>query len=178
MSECEQSRILDELFPVDLSQELCRDMSGSRLRHLYGRRGLWVSSLFNVYGCCKFLLCESRSACEDVVCQNMFAKVFRRFGMIFARTGITLPYQVLNTPVRLGSNFSLTIGSNGHITAQNKLYGFLSASIEFRYGSACFVRHNLHTLPKNTTHRRLRKGLTIEDVLPTGFNDCYHCMNS
>src|SRR5713101_3921463 len=104
MSHRQQSSVLDELLSVNFSEELRRDINGSGSWYLYGRRGLWVSSLFTVYGCCKFLLCESRSACEDVISQHMLTEMFRGFGMIFTRTGIPFPYQILNTPVRLGSN--------------------------------------------------------------------------
>src|SRR5438445_12865094 len=56
-------------------------------RRLWGH-GLWTWALSLGF---KTLLSESGCACEYMVCQNMLAQVFRRFGMICARTGIAFP---------------------------------------------------------------------------------------
>src|SRR5215831_11718021 len=97
MSECEESSVLDKLFPVNFNDELLRNRGGSGCfyRRFWGH-GLWPWAFSLGY---QFLLCESCRACEDVISQNMLAEMLRRFGIVLTGTHIAFPDQILHTAV-------------------------------------------------------------------------------
>src|SRR5207247_1921030 len=102
MRHGEEPGILDEQPAVNFNDELLRNSGGSRslYRRLW-RHWLWTCALSLGF---QLLLCESHRTCEDVVSQNMFAQVLRRFGMIFARASITSPYVIRAIAVALAGN--------------------------------------------------------------------------
>src|SRR5438067_1466471 len=106
----------------------------------------------------------------------MLAQVFRRFGMIFARTGVPSANVIRPITVALARNSALTIGGNGQIPIEDDLDSPFHSPVERWDCGACFVSNGLYRFSECCPSRRVRKGLTIEDVLPTGFNDCYHYM--